>query len=126
MMVSLSEEEIRRLLEEERTRLQQIRMSLASEAGEPASDEVVGELSSVDQHEADLGTETFERERDLSILEHVDAQLSDVDRAVERLREGTYGTCEACGRPIDEDRLRARPAARFCIEDQSKAERGIP
>jgi RNA polymerase-binding transcription factor DksA len=126
MMVSLSEEEIRRLLEEERTRLQQIRMSLATDAGEPASDEVMGELSSADQHDADLGTETFERERDLSILDHVDSQLADVERAVERLRQGTYGTCEACGRPIDEDRLRARPAARFCIDDQAKAERGVP
>jgi RNA polymerase-binding protein DksA len=126
MMVSLSEEEIRRLLEEERTRLQQIRMSLATDAGEPVSDEVMGELSSADQHDADLGTETFERERDLSILDHVDSQLADVERAVERLRQGTYGTCEACGRPIDEDRLRARPAARFCIDDQAKAERGVP
>jgi RNA polymerase-binding transcription factor DksA len=80
------------------------------------------ELSSVDQHQADIGTETFNRERDLSILESLEAELSDVEHAMRRLDEGTYGTCEACGRPIGDARLEAMPATRFCVEDQAAAE----
>lgn len=71
----------------------------------------------------DLGTGTFERERDLSILEQVEAELADVEHALRRLDEGTYGTCEACGRPIDEARLEVRPEARFCPADEEVAER---
>jgi DnaK suppressor protein len=127
MTVSLGGDEARVLLQEERARLQQIRVSLQAEPLDGASnDRALTELSFVDQHPADVGTETFEREKDASILEHVDAQLGDVDRALVRLDNGSYGTCEACGRPVDEDRLRARPATRFCIDDQALAERGVP
>ena len=83
----------------------------------------VSELSGHAQHQADLGTETFNRERDLSILEHIEAELSDVEHALHRLDDGTYGSCEACGRPISADRLEAMPAARFCLDDQALAER---
>lgn len=71
-----------------------------------------------------VGTETFDRERDLAILEQVEAELSEVERALQRLEAGTYGTCEACGKPIDDARLEAVPAARFCLEDEAAAERG--
>jgi RNA polymerase-binding transcription factor DksA len=126
MMTSLGEEEARVLLQEEQARLQQIRASLQAEPLDGGSEErAIVELSLVDQHPADVATDTFEKEKDLSILEHVDAQLADVDRALGRLEQGAYGTCEACGRRIDDDRLRARPAARFCIDDQHMAERGV-
>ncbi len=85
-------------------------------------EESLAELSSVDQHQADIGTETFNRERDLSILESLEAELADVEHALRRLDEGTYGTCEACGRQIDSARLEALPATRFCLEDQAAAE----
>lgn len=126
MMTSLGAEEARVLLLEEHARLQQIRTSLQAEPLDGGPEErAIVELSLVDQHPADIATDTFEKEKDLSILEHVDAQLADVDRALGRLEQGTYGTCEACGRRIDDDRLRARPAARFCIDDQQMAERGV-
>lgn len=125
MMTSVGEEEARVLLQEEQTRLQQIRASLQADPLDGAEERAIVELSMVDQHPADIATDTFEKEKDLSILEHVDAQLVDVDRALGRLEQGTYGTCEACGRRIDDDRLRARPAARFCIDDQQIAERGV-
>jgi RNA polymerase-binding transcription factor DksA len=85
----------------------------------------IGEISSYDQHQADLGTETFEREKDLSILEQVEAELADVAHALERLDDGTYGVCEACGKPIGDERLEALPAARFCVNDQALAEREV-
>jgi RNA polymerase-binding transcription factor DksA len=126
MMTSLGEEEARVLLQEEQARLQQIRASLQADPLDGGSEErAIVELSMVDQHPADVATDTFEKEKDLSILEHVDAQIADVERALGRLEQSSYGTCEACGRRIDDDRLRARPAARFCIDDQQMAERGV-
>jgi RNA polymerase-binding transcription factor DksA len=125
-MATIDVSEAKQLLQEERARLEQIRAAVALEAGEGVAEEdQLSELSLADQHPADVGTETFEREKDFSILERVDGQLMDVDHAVKRLEGGTYGTCEACGRPIDEDRLRARPAARFCLDDQGRVERGV-
>lgn len=113
-------------LDDERTRLGRIRDEFVADGLTSESEEdSLGELSSADQHQADVGTETFNRERDLSILESVQAELADVEHALRRLDEGTYGTCEACGRPIDENRLEAMPAARFCLEDQATAEREV-
>jgi RNA polymerase-binding protein DksA len=115
-------DQARRRLEEERTRLSEVREGFDDLHNETES-ESVGELSSLDQHQADLGTETFERERDLSILERVEAELADIEHAMRRMEEGTYGICEACGKPIGDERLEAMPAARFCLEDQTLAER---
>ena len=108
-------DEQRARLASERERLQGIHDSFP----EPDHDEV----SSYDQHQADVGSETFDRERDLSILENVEAELADVEHALARLDDGTYGTCEACGKRIADDRLDAMPAARFCVDDQAMAER---
>jgi RNA polymerase-binding transcription factor DksA len=109
-------------LEVERTRLQGIRDGIQREQDEAVS-ETAGELSSFDQHPGDSGTETFEMEKNVSLLEQVDDELLEVEAAVQRLERGTYGTCQACGRPIGEERLEAMPATRFCVEDQAKAER---
>jgi RNA polymerase-binding transcription factor DksA len=120
----MASDEPRPRLEAERTRLQGIRDGFLDEGLTSESEEdSLAELSSVDQHQADVGTETFNRERDLSILEAVEAELDDVEHALRRLDEGTYGVCEACGRPIDQARLEALPATRFCLEDQATAER---
>ena len=109
-------------LEEERTRLQGIRDGIQREQDEAVS-ETGGELSSFDQHPGDSGTETFEMEKNVSLLEQVEDELQEIEAAAQRLERGTYGTCQACGRPIGVERLEAMPAARFCIEDQAKAER---
>jgi len=115
---------VRRRLDEERARLGEIRVGYEQEHLMTESEtDSVAELSAHAQHQADLGTETFNRERDLTILEHIDAELSDVEHALRRLDDGTYGICEACGQPIADDRLEAMPAARFCMSDQVLAER---
>jgi RNA polymerase-binding transcription factor DksA len=117
-------DEARRRLEAERARLTEVRDEFDVEHLKDESEsDSLSELSSVDQHQADVGTETFEREKDLSILEQVDAELSDVERALQRLDDGTYGTCEFDGKPMPEERLEAMPAARFCVEHQAEAER---
>ena len=114
----------RRRLEEERNRLMGIRDGLTGEPVDGTSErDALSELSFGDQHPADLGTEMFEREKDMSILDRIDAALTDVDRALKRLDEGTYGLCEACGREIPAARLEIKPETRFCVDDQARAER---
>jgi len=59
-------------------------------------------------------------ERQLAALEHIEADLSDVEHALRRLDDGTYGVCEACGGQISEARHRAHPAARTCRDDHGE------
>ena len=120
----MTDEEARARLEEERLRLAGLHDDFEADGlMSESEEESLGELSSADQHQADVGTETFNRERDLSILEQVEGELADVEHALRRLDAGTYGFCEACGKPIADDRLEAVPAARFCVADQAVAER---
>ena len=90
----------RRRLTKERARLEGILQGLLEEQNDGPEGNPLGELSMMDQHPADVGSETFERDKDLSILYNIQAELSEVDRGLRRIQEGTYGQCEACGRPI--------------------------
>ena len=120
----MSDDGARERLAEEKSRLEDVKAGLEADGvGSESESESLSELSDIDQHQADTGTETFDRERDTSILEQVQAELADVEHALRRLDEGTYGTCEACGKAIGEERLEAQPAARFCLADQALAER---
>ena len=114
---------IERSLEQERARLEDIRSSLA-EVAEDVERDPTGDPSA-GGHVADAGSEMFERSRDLSIISEIDAQLTDIDPAEARLSNGTYGTCEACGKPIGSERLAARPATRYCIDDHVGVEREV-
>lgn len=113
----------RQRLDAERERLTRTLADLEEQSG--AQKESLQELSVYDQHPGDLGTETFEMEKDASIIESVKASLEDVDAAAARLKEGTYGQCQRCGKPIADDRLEAMPAARYCLEHQSEAEGAV-
>ena len=114
-------EQARRLLDGEHEKLTGIRQELvAGHEGETEA-ESISESDNA-QHQADVGTETFDRERDLSILEQVEAELADIERALARLDDGTYGRCDACGAAIDDARLEALPAARFCLSHQAAVE----
>jgi YteA family regulatory protein len=114
---------IRKRLEHERSRLQRLVEAFGAEQLGEAETESSSELSSYDQHPADLASETFERTKDLSIISQVEAELEDVERAFRHVENGTYGICEGCGKPIDDARLEAVPTARFCVDDQARAER---
>jgi len=70
------------------------------------------ELSDYDQHPADTATDTFERERDLGLLDDLEAEFRELEDALARIDAGTYGIDEDTGEPIDPDRLEAVPAAR--------------
>lgn len=112
-------------LDAELTRLETVRAALAQESTLEDADRDPSSEGASDQHPADLGSELFERERAVSILQRVEAELADVRRARSRLAAGTYGSCEACGATIPLERLAARPATRFCITDQSRAEQEL-
>jgi RNA polymerase-binding transcription factor DksA len=119
----VDEQEARDRLAAERDRLEGLRRGFDGEhLHDESEDESTSELSHVDNHPADHGSETFEREKDFSILEQVEAELDDVDRALRRLDDGSYGTCQACGEQIADARLEAVPAARFCVVHQDAAE----
>ena len=112
----------RDLLEGEKARLEGIRAGFDTDELRSESEQSNLNESTQAQHQADIGTETFNRERDLSVLESIEAELLDVEHALHRIDDGTYGSCEACGRPIGDARLEALPAARFCLDDQHLAE----
>jgi DnaK suppressor protein len=78
------------------------------------------ELSSVDQHTADTGTELFDLERDRSIIERLEAELAAIARAEKRLEDGKYGLSVESGKPIPEARLEAVPYAERTVEEQAR------
>ena len=79
--------------------------------------DTVDELSTVDNHPADLATELYDREKDLALKVHSEDLLSEVNNALERMENGTYGVCATCHEAIPYDRLRAIPYAQSCIKD---------
>ena len=78
-----------------------------------------GELSSAggDQHLADHASDMVDREIDDSLEENADRVVQEIDEALRRLDDGTYGTCAACGKRIPEERLQAVPYATLCLDD---------
>src|SRR5205085_667523 len=81
-----------------------------------AGGEASGNLSNAPLHLADLGTDTFEEEVTLRLLETEERTLEETVAALRRLDAGTFGTCERCGRDIAEARLQALPYTRYCVE----------
>ena len=114
----LDTDNYKKALEEERARLvAQAKRLQRRDSAEDQSDEL-GELSDYDNHPADSASETFEREKDLAIDENTDDLIDAIDRALEKIEEGTYGVCDRCGTDISKARLDALPYAAFCIECQ--------
>ena len=84
-----------------------------------------GDLSSIPTHPADIGTDNYEQEFTLGLLESERSLLSEINEALERIDDGVYGVCLGTGEPIDKARLRARPWAKYCIEYARKLEKGL-
>jgi RNA polymerase-binding protein DksA len=73
--------------------------------------------------EADTGSKNITREYELALAANTRETLSQADRALRRLDEGTYGLCEVCGNPIGKARMQAFPRATLCLDDKQKQER---
>lgn len=84
--------------------------------------EATGETA-YDEHLADSGTYTFERERDLSLENNIRDILAKIDAALEKLKKHTYGICDRCENLIDPARLKALPYANLCINCKKEEEK---
>ncbi|HEX2737488.1 MAG TPA: hypothetical protein VHP57_05065 [Acidimicrobiia bacterium] len=114
----MESEEARRRVETEKQRVEALIDDLRGELGDESESEQLSELSAYDQHPADTATETFEREKDLSILGQLEAELAELQAALERIDAGTYGVDEVTGEPIPDERLDAVPAARTNVDTE--------
>lgn len=74
------------------------------------------ELSAYDNHPADLGTEMFERAKDLALNEHAERQIEQVDQALSNMDNHSYGICKICDQPIPYERMEAIPYTQYCVE----------
>lgn len=116
-------ERFRRLLLEERERVAAAIDNLHRETPGSIEDQT-GEETQYDNHLGDTATVTYDREMDYTLEENSETVLGAIDRALARIDEGTYGTCQRCGKPIAEERLEARPWAELCIDCKREVERG--
>ena len=82
-----------------------------------------GDLSAYGQHMADAGTDTFDRDFALSMVASEQEALSEIDAAIKRIHDGTYGVCEITQKPIAKERLLAVPFTRYSAEAQKDLER---
>lgn len=83
-----------------------------------------GDLSSYSIHMADQGTDNFDREFALNLMSSEQDVLYEIDEALRRIDEGTYGLCEMTGEPIEKERLKVLPYARLSVRAQSEIEKG--
>jgi DnaK suppressor protein len=109
-------DELRQRLEAERAELQVQLTTIEETSFATSQSDISGEVS-FDEENADAGSFTFERERDLSIENNVRDLMGKIDRALARMEAGTYGICSRCGKPIEKARLKALPYADLCIKD---------
>ena len=86
--------------------------------------EASGDISAHSTHMADQGTDNFDRELALNLASSRQESLYDIEDAIRRVDEGTYGACESCGGAIELPRLKALPFAKKCMSCQNAAERG--
>ncbi len=82
-----------------------------------------GDLSSYGQHQADSGTDTFDRDFALSLVSSEQEALGEIEAAIKRIKDGTYGICEVTQEPIAKDRLLAVPFTRYSASAQKELER---
>ncbi|UCG55621.1 MAG: TraR/DksA C4-type zinc finger protein [Phycisphaerales bacterium] len=84
-----------------------------------------GDLSSMPIHMADLGTDNYEQEFILGLMDSERKLLHEIDVALQRIADGTYGECEGTGKPIRKARLEAQPWARHCVDYARMVEEGL-
>jgi RNA polymerase-binding protein DksA len=122
--VTVDTKHFRTLLLEERTRVLAAIDNLHRENPGSLEDET-GELvaGGADNHLGDIATATYDRELEYGLEENSEHVLAEIDAALKRIDDGTYGTCNKCGRQIGEERLEALPWATLCIDDARREQR---
>jgi RNA polymerase-binding protein DksA len=112
-------EPLRKKLMTERARVEEL-LRVEAERRSVLSD--TADQERYGNHPADEGGETFEKEKSLAIQGNLEVILEEVDQALHKLDNGTYGRCDECGAEIPLERLEARPQATLCIQCKSKVE----
>ena len=87
--------------------------------------DAAGDLSSMPIHMADIGTDNYEQEFALGLMDSERKLLREIDNALQRIEQGTYGICEGTGKQIPKARLKAQPWARYCVEYARMLEQGL-
>jgi RNA polymerase-binding protein DksA len=123
-MSAIDTDRFRDRLLEERTRVQSAIQFLHEEHPGSLEDETEEPVGSTDNHLADTATATLDREIDYTLGENSEQVLAEIDDALQRIEDGTFGTCRTCGQPIAPERLEAMPWATQCIDCKRKEERG--
>ena len=95
---------------------------LAEEALRTTGGESSGSLSNTPIHMADLGTDNFEQEFTLSLIQNEEQVLDEIAEALKRIDQGSYGKCEECGSAIPKARLQALPYTRHCVNCARKVQ----
>jgi DnaK suppressor protein len=113
----MDEARARELLDRERQRIERSLVDLVGREDD-------GELTQVDQHLADSGTELFDNERDSGLMAQLREELAAVERAEKRLGEGNFGVSIESGEPIPDERLERVPWAERTVEEQARYDHG--
>jgi DnaK suppressor protein len=122
--MSIDTDRFRTALLDERERVEKALASLRSDHPGTLDEEVEEIATTSDNHLAETATATLGREIDYTLGENSEEVLAQIDAALKRLDEGTYGTCARCGGEIAPERLDATPWASLCIDCKREAERG--
>jgi RNA polymerase-binding transcription factor DksA len=107
-----------------RARLRGDVSAMADAALRKTRSEANGDLSSMPIHMADIGSDNYEQEFTLSLMQTDEMTLDSIEAAIERVEDGVFGQCEDCQGPISKTRLNAIPYTPLCIKCAQKLERG--
>jgi DnaK suppressor protein len=110
---------VRKSLEEDAAKLRADIQRAESDIAERLGD-AVGDAG---DDEADVGAKAYEREHELALTQATRELLAQAERALDRISDGSYGTCESCGQPIGKARLQAYPRAVLCVSCKQREER---
>jgi len=117
-------ESFRTLLLQKRREIQQNVHEIEGETLRKSRLDASGDLSSMPIHMADLGTDNFQQEFSLGLMDSERRLIVEIDDALNRIETGTYGICEGTGKPIAKARLEAQPWARYSVEYARMIEEG--
>ncbi len=124
-LVNADAKHFKELLLEKRREILRNVTEFEDEALKKSRLDATGDLSSMPIHMADLGTDNYEQEFALGLLDSERKLLREIDNALGRLEKKTYGICEGTGKPISKARLEAQPWARYCVEHARMLEQGL-
>jgi len=96
--------------------------SMQDEALKRSRQDASGDLSNVPIHMADVGTDNYERDFMIELIQNGEEGVRNIDLALEKIDDGSFGVCETCGKKINKERLKAVPHAKLCIECQREEE----